>query len=707
MRAVRANVLAMLVTSTFAVSPVQKVVELMDQCKAKVEKDLAAEAKAMEEYTTFCDDELKNKGYAIKTATREIGDLEAVIEDAKAQIISYADEVDMASKLVAGKERELAEATKLRSEARADFEVAEAEMKKSVDQLSTAATLIKKSMSFLQLSTTTPRNYRTLAKQLAPVAQALSGIVDAAWLDAGSKRNLKSLLQSVQGGKAAAEDKDADELSLFKYEHQMKQPQAKMVAYESKSGNIVQTIEDMQSKAEDALSEVRKKEMQAAHNFNMVKQTLETAIKEGNEKVKNAVAGKSSYGQKEQTATGDLAEAKKTKAADETYSETLKTECEIKASDWAERQKSANGELAAIAKAKEILVSGVKAFVQVSIGTKKRMRRNANANEEEEDMDDSDADDEDDAQARMGASRQKVITLLKKLGRAHHSFKLMQIASTAATDPFVKIRGLIEDMISKLLTEAQEDATHEAFCNEELSKSKKSQEQKENAIGKYKSRIDAAKTSIAELKEGVKTLESEIATIDKAQAEATEIRATEHADYIAAATDFKESAEAVSGAIGVLKSFYQGTAMLVQLKQKSKQPSFGGAQSDAASGIISILEVAESDFRSSLAEADATEQQAVDAYDKLTQENKVSKATKSADAKGKSSEIKSLKVTFNHATEDHEEVSAELDAVMAYLDKLKPECETKVMSYEERKAAREAEIEGLKQALGILEVDGR
>ena len=39
----------------------------------------------------------------------------------------------------------------------------------------------------------------------------------------------------------------------------------------------------------------------------------------------------------------------------------------------------------------------------------------------------------------------------------------------------------------------------------------------------------------------------------------------------------------------------------------------------------------------------------------------------------------------------------------AYLDKLRPECEVKVMSYEEKVARREAEIEGLKQALSILE----
>merc|ERR550537_381228 len=131
-------------------------------------------------------------------------------------------------------------------------------------------------------------------------------------------------------------------------------------------------------------------------------------------------------------------------------------------------------------------------------------------------------------------------------------------------------------------------------------------------------------------------------------------------------------------------------------------PEFGGAKSDTGSGIISVLEVAESDFTTLLAETETEEDAAADAYAKSTEENKVSRATKEADAKAKASEMKSLEVSLSHHKEDHASVSSELDAVLAYIDKLKPQCEEKAMSYEERKAAREAEISGLKEALDIL-----
>merc|ERR1719324_2342034 len=136
----------------------------------------------------------------------------------------------------------------------------------------------------------------------------------------------------------------------------------------------------------------------------------------------------------------------------------------------------------------------------------------------------------------------------------------MQLASVASSDPFVKIRGLIEDMIAKLLKEAQEEATQKAFCDKEMGASKKSQAQKTATIEKLQARIDGNTATIAELEDAIKTLEAEVADIDKAQA--TKIRTSEKTDNLAAIKDFRDSANAVVAAMGVLKSFYEGGALL-------------------------------------------------------------------------------------------------------------------------------------------------
>merc|ERR1719265_2957391 len=103
------------------------------------------------------------------------------------------------------------------------------------------------------------------------------------------------------------------------------------------------------------------------------------------------------------------------------------------------------------------------------------------------------------------------------------------MASSAASDPFVKIRGLIEDMIAKLLKEAEEEATQKAFCDKEMGSSKASKKKKTMTLDKLNSRIDKASARTAELGEAIKTLESEIATLDASTAEATKIRNDEDA----------------------------------------------------------------------------------------------------------------------------------------------------------------------------------
>jgi len=663
----------LVVVSGSDVSPVQKVVELLEECKAKVQKDLDAESKEMEEYTTFCDDTMKDKAYAIKTADSQIADLSGDIEDATASIAELEDEITTVGTEIAGKEKELHEATTVRKTAHEAFVASEKEMVASVDELMRAVAELKQGMAFVQ---TDGKD----SKKLEPALRALSQIVEAGSIDASSKKKLQSFLQAQQ------EDGEDEDLS-------MTAPKAE--AFESQSGGILKTVEDMQEKAEDTLSELRKKETQEQHSSEMISSGLEDELEHGKAKLASAISNKAGATEAKGQAEAELVEIKKTKAADEEYSATLSTECQQAAVAWEERLKSAKEEMGAIDKAREILVSGVKAFVQISAKTSRIAR--------------SDDDDDDDEKTSM--ARAHVTDLLRKLGQKHHSFALAQLASMAGSDPLAKIRSLVEDMIAKLLKEAEEEATHEAFCQEEMGKSKQSKDDKTAKSDKYQNRIEKAESSIAMLTEGIKTLEAELAEIDRTQAEATTLRGEEKAEYDQASKDFRDSAEAVAKAIEVLKNYYEGAA-LVQVSSrasvavKAAQPSFGEAKGDTAHTIISVLEMAEEDFTRLLAETESKEEEAVKVYEKLTQENKVAKSSKEAESKAKASEVKSLTVELENAKEDKASTDAELDAVLAYLEKLKPECESKAMSYAEKKAAREAEIAGLKDALGLLSGDG-
>jgi len=655
-------------------SPVQKVVAMLQDNKNKIMKDLAAEEKEMAEYSEFCDSETDEKSYAIKTANRKIDDLIATISDCKAQLKGVEDEVAEIGTQMAAKDKELTDAEAVRKEDKAEFQATEKELVAAVDQLEKAVVLLKKGLSLTQVWHKNPN--------IQVVLQSLSRIVDAAWLDDESRTSLRGLLQQQEELKSNMGESmaESDDLRLPNKE-------------KTGTAAIIESIQDMKSKAEETLSNTRNNEMKQQHNYQMMKMSLESAMNLLKEKLSENQSLKASLSEESGKAKGELGETRESMRADKTYLTTLTHECEQTAAEWVDRQKSAKEEMAAIEKAKAIL-SDVKAMLQsgmVADGRKKQPW-----------SDSTQVADEPSSEDKEAKVRSQLVNKLRDLGHKFHSYTMMEMVSAAASDPFEKIRGLIGDMIAKLVAEANEEASQKAFCDEEMGKSNKDKEQKTMRIDQLQAKLDHATAKTAELEDAIKELQAELADIDKATAEATKIRNEEHATYTTASKDFKEAAQAVEDAIGVLKEFYAGAPFVQQVKSKEKAPSFGGAKSDAGGGIIAILEIAAEDFTKMYTEVQSDELTAKATYDRMMQESKVATTSKKVEVKAMESTLKQLAVAIQSASQDKVMVSKELDAVMSYIDKLKPQCETKVMSYEEKVAKRKAEIEGLKEALEIL-----
>merc|ERR1719408_795647 len=107
------------------------------------------------------------------------------------------------------------------------------------------------------------------------------------------------------------------------------------------------------------------------------------------------------------------------------------------------------------------------------------------------------------------------------------------------------------------------------------------------------------------------------------------------------------------------------------LDEDSDAPELGGSKSDAGAMIIGILEMSLEDFTKLLSETEMEEETSVEAYEKLTGENKISKAAKQAEVKASLSEIKSLTTSLTDTKEDLSMVDKEIAAIEAYLEELK------------------------------------
>jgi hypothetical protein len=641
-------------------STVSKVISLLDDLKAKVQSDLTAEATLMEEFEAWCDTQKTETSYAIKDEIRIINEQSAQVEDSTGKMEEFSAKIAELGPKIAAHEQEKADAVTVRGQENKDFLAKEAELVEAEDMLRRAHGILKRHMtsglSFAQGG----------AQKMEEVVKALGAIVQATAI-VGSKHaeEIKSFMETT------------DELRLGA-------PQASTSAYESKSGGILNTIDQMRDEVTDNLREARKAETNSRHAHELLVQSLTNQITTFNSELSAAKNNLASATAANGAAKRALAAEQDKKKADEEYLAATTSECDEKTASWGNRQEEANAEMAAIDQAKEILSKGVVVLVQTSASTARRSADND--------------------------KRDRVVALLRGLGRRFNSFGLLQAASSASADPFEKVRGLIREMISKLEKQAADEASHKEFCDKELAENTKKQQNKLAQLAKYQTRHDGAVARSTKLKSEIATLNQEIKDLDAAMAEATKMRNQENVDNTKTIDDNKASASAVAGAIEVLRKFYAapveatGTTTFSFAQKKGASPAFDFAaeRGDAAHSIIAILETAQGDFTKLAMDTEEAEAASLAEYKTFMQKSEVSKAKKNASVMGKTSEMKSLSVQIAQVKDDIDTTNSELAAVNKTLATLREQCANKAMSYEERKQRREAELAGLQNALEIL-----
>lgn len=654
---------------------------MITQLEAKIMKEGEAEEKAYKEFFEWCDDAAKNKQFEVKTATAAKAKLEATIKKASSDITVADDSIAAFAASIAQDNKDLEDATLIRDKEHEEFAAAEAEMVEGIDMLERAIGIIERNMkgSALIQQPLDTTHVETLLKTIGVV-------LDAASFSTNDKSKLLGLVQNMQG------DDDSDS--------ELGAPAPDV--YKSHSGGVLDVLADMKEKAEGELSEARKAEMNSKHNYDMLKQSLVDSIAAATHEKTETENEKAEAIETKAVAEGDLAVTEKDLADAQKALQVVGSDCMEKASDHSVSTQGRADELKALATAKKIIqqsTSGAEgqAYSLFQISSSSKIHTAADLRNFE------------------------VVDAVKRLAREQHSEALAQLASRIAVtirygavngdDPFAKVKGLIQDMIEKLMKEAEAEASHKEYCDAEMAKTKAKKEELQADIAKLTSKIDSKSALSAALKEDVKELQKELADLAKTQAEMDKAREDTHAAFVTAKADLEQGIEGIGQALNVLRDFYQADeAALLQKKnglasfmQQPAPPSGHEKASGAGGGIIDMLEVIESDFSKNLAEEEEEEAAAQTAYDKMTQENKVTKTMKEQDVKYKTQEFTGLDKELSELSGDRDSTNTELDAVMEYDEKIKDQCIAKPEPYEERKKRREAEIAGLKEALSILE----
>jgi chromosome segregation ATPase len=665
-------------------NPLSEVISLMDSLSAKITKEGEAEAKAYKEYFDWCDDASKNKGFEIKTLTAKKESLDAEISKLTGDASASGEAIEKLAASIAADESELKDATLIRAKEAKEFATNEAELVDTIDTLSRAVSILEKEMAknpaaFAQMDTS----------NLNGLVKSLSALVDAASFSGADQKKLLGLVQSQESG---GDDDDA-----------VNAPAA--AVYKTHSSSIFDVLEDLKEKAEDQLADLRKAETNTKHNYEMLKQSLQDQVAADTKAKDEETAAKAAAEEGTATAESDLAETVKALEDAKSTLATANANCMQTAADHAATVAARTEELKTIAKAKEILRSTTPGAESQAYSLFQLTEAASTGSQ---------------MHTRMDLANAEVVNMVKQLAQKHHSAALAQLASrisavlrystASGDDPFVKVKGLIVDLINKLEAQASAEATEKDYCDEQMEKTEAKKAELDEDIAKLTTKIDQAAAASAGLKADVKELQAELASLAKTQADMDKIRSETHSDYVQAKSDLELGLDGVRKALGVLRDYYGSAAAAAMLQDSADgaqpvAPELHAKATGAGDSIIGILEVVESDFATDLAKEESAEADAEAEYEKMTQENSVTKTLKVQDVKYKTQEFTGLDKKIADLTSDKDTESAELAAVMEYYGKIKDRCIAVPETYEERKARRAAEIQGLKEALNTLETE--
>jgi len=422
----------------------------------------------------------------------------------------------------------------------------------------------------------------------------------------------------------------------------------------------------------------------------------------------------------------DLINAEAQMKDDEAYLKDLTAQCEARAHDWDQRSQMRAGELQALTQALTILGSkvqgaaenvNIRALLQTKpVSAHISFLQEATVVEEEKHLATEHSVLTVSMHAKKNAAKQRAIALLSQTGKRLGSAVLTSLAMHVASDPFLKVKTLIQNLVERLLREATEEATKKGFCDTELGKAEKDRGYRfaeanklSVEIAQLEAKRDSLTTEIDELAVGITNLEGSIQS-------ATEMRAQEKEDNLATIAEAKDGLIAVTEALTILKSFYKqaakGGSVLLQaspVDEDTSGPGFDSAytgKQESSSSIIGLLEVIKSDFERTLSvtkEMEKTNAADFVLFDRTSKSDVGGKSTKH---ELDTEDLATTEATLTQKMTDLKTAMDLLDGALKTLEDLKPMCTDSSMTYAERVAKREEEIEALKQALCILDTEG-
>jgi len=682
---------------------VTKVIAMLSTMEATSKKEKQEEEVAFAKFNMWCTEESKALNKAISQSAAEIESLTASIDKMASDAKTLADEIAKHQADIEASEKDMKSETEQRKKENADFLAEEKDYSESVDAIDRALVILNK------------QNYDRPAD-----ADSLLQLTDQPGIPQKARAIVAAFMSMMD--EPEAEGRELAPTGVEPTGAELNYTAPKANAYEFQSDGVINLLKKLQDEFRTKLGECQKAEMNSKHAFNMVVEDLTDLVANSKKAISEKTKTKAMKEEKKAEDSKQLQATEIVKADDEKVLAEMTAECTQKKESFDEKQQLRAEEIEAIQKAIEVMKSP-----EVSANAEKYLTVGSLAQTGATSLVQK-------STSTMQGVHRRIRSFLESEGQRLHSKNIALLVEKMNADPFAKVKTMIDSMITRLLEEANADADHEGFCDTEMGKSKITRNKLSEDIDGLQASIDEGKSTIAELTKLITELGEQLATLQKTMGEAADIRREEKATNEATIMDSKAGQAAVEAAIAVLKEFYKGAGTATALLQvptmggdewdSLANPDFEGtidkghkegmqtfgkkftAQQDEAGGVLALMDVILSDFSTLEADTLSAETESVASYDEFVTESKKTKATKTKQVEMDEADKDKANVRLQSDIKDLKATQDELLAADRYYEKLVPQCVDQGMTWEERVAAREAEIKSLKEALSILGSQG-
>merc|ERR1719213_708802 len=639
--------------------PVSKVITLLKDMVAQLEKEAEEDEEVYETMGCWCETNDKEKTKSIADAESRIADLTAAIEEGTAQSAKLNTEIANLQKEIAKNGHALDTATALRTKQLAEFNEEEKDMLMSISSLKSAViALSKHHEAMLQDSDDT---YEKVVSMLHDELHK-------------HKDLLAEVITPKQRKAIDALEKAEDAVAFLQYA--------------PASGEIFGILKQMKETFETNLATSQKEEMENQKAYEDLKAAKEEEIAAGTSLADTKTQTLAATDEKNAQSKEDLEDTENSLAADTKFLANLKERCANMDQEYEERTKTRQLEIQAVSKALAFLSSDeahdlfTRTFNPALVQT----------------------------QSFAASKRRSAISsVLAQAAKKFADPQLSTLAVRARLDAFTKVKKSIQDMVDKLIKEKEDEIKHKDFCIEEINNNERDTEMKERDRDDLVAKIDDLTSAIDSLSKAIEVLKAEVAEMQVQMKRAGEDREKANKEFQTTVADQRATQKLLTAAPNILKGFYEKAA-LVQKKSEQKlvagqapPPGFKSYEKNAASGgVMGMMSGIINDAKAMEAEAIRGEESAQKTYEVFVMDTNMSIEEKVKDITGKT-EAKAK------AEGDKVEAETERDSVLGELEQLANEnadlhksCDFTLKNFELRQTARDDEIEALKQALAMF-----